>query len=58
MKNIDERIEDWEKLKREADKVRETTGEIRKVHQANFYAGLKMFYEKYGSKFDYNNKPR
>jgi len=49
MKNINERMDDWEKLKREAQKVQETTGKIKEMHKTNLNYGFEFFYLKYGN---------
>ena len=56
---IEDKVKDWEKIKLEYDKVKqESDKDLRNLYLHNFWAGIKMYNEKHGEKFDYFTKPK
>lgn len=59
MTNLEQQILDWRKVKSECDIAKaEPNKELRKAHMENFYAGIKMYYEKYQTQFNYWSEPK
>ena len=58
MKKLEEQIKDWEQLKKSMKKVGEAETEgLRKHYLGNFYEGIKMYWEKYQTKFNCDVSP-
>lgn len=58
MKNIEEQLKDWKDLKGLCVQVRLTQGAERADAVNLLYERIRIYKDKYGVKFDYNNEPR
>ena len=58
MNELEKQLKDWQQLKKVLRLTRkaETSAE-RKVHLGQFYEGVKLYWESYKTKFDFNNPP-
>ena len=57
--NLQEKINDWKKLKLECEKAQtETDKNIKRTYLENFWFGVKAYKDKYKEKFDFWNEPK
>jgi len=58
MKDIQQKIQDWEQIKALSNKVRVSLPKDRKSAAQQLYGAIRTYYGKYHTKFDYHNPPK
>ena len=57
MKNINEKIEDWERIRDLFKLAKDNEGELKKSFRVLAYQKIKDYNSEYNTKYDFFNKP-